>query len=722
MAKGSFQNKTLIPAVKAVILLTILILTIDYMGGFNRLEWITYDARMKYYRADKPLDKDIAIVLIDEASLQALNPLVGRFPWPRSVYADLLDFFAMGGAHAVCFDILFSENERTDHKGQPSQNDRRFISATEENGATYHAMQVMREGFKDDEKEFSKRVLPPEFIAKHALKRASGFKDIGNNNFLHPIPGLYKAAKGVGIVEVEPDADSVYRSVRLFSVFNDSVFPAMSLTAQLTPDSEIITKDDQIIIDDQHFIPINDNGHYMINMVGDIKPFSFAGILDSIKKLRSGDVENLLVYPDEFEGKTIFVGASAIGLQDLKTTPLSAKTPGVFLHASVLSNYLENDFLHPPKKYITELTTIILLFITIIGVLSTHKIYIQALILIGMTSAYVSLAFWLFQQNYVIEIATPIVGIVVASITSLAVRAFSEERDKRKVRAMFTRYVSPAVLDQVMDKGDMLDINVSSREYLTILFSDIRSFTSISEKLEAEQVVDLLNTYFSVMSEIAFKYSGTLDKFIGDAVMAFWGAPIKTDDHADKAVMTAVEMINALDEVNRLTREKNYPEIEIGLGINTDNVILGNIGSERKLDYTVIGDGVNLASRLEGLTKIYHCPIIISEYTYGALKLDIPCAVVDMVRVKGKHKPIRIYTPLATPNDSQRVIEVAKNSALIAEQAFECYIDRKWDKAIELYTSLPLEGFRGVFIERCLAYKSSPPDEQWDGVFTLITK
>jgi adenylate cyclase len=286
---------------------------------------------------------------------------------------------------------------------------------------------------------------------------------------------------------------------------------------------------------------------------------------------------------------------------------------------------------------------------------------------------------------------------------------------------MFTRYVSPAVLDQVMDRGD-LDMSVSSREYLSILFSDIRSFTSISEQLQPEQVVDLLNTYFSVMSEIAFKYSGTLDKFIGDAIMAFWGAPIRTDDHANKSVLTALEMIKALDHVNQIMQEKGYPQIEIGLGINTDHVILGNIGSERKLDYTVIGDGVNLASRLEGLTKLYKCQIIISEHTYRSLTLDIPCALVDAVRVKGKKEPIRIYAPLALPDDDEIVIDVSKQTVLIAEKAFECYIDKRWDEAITLYQSLPMDGLKEVFIQRCQEFQQNPAPDNWDGVYTLLTK
>ena len=204
--------------------------------------------------------------------------------------------------------------------------------------------------------------------------------------------------------------------------------------------------------------------------------------------------------------------------------------------------------------------------------------------------------------------------------------------------------------------------------------------------------------------------------------MAFWGAPIRTADHADKAVLTALEMMDSLKQVNEITQEKGYPKIEIGLGINTDHVILGNIGSERKLDYTVIGDGVNLASRLEGLTKFYHCPIIISEHTYLSLKLDIPCAVIDVVRVKGKKEPIRIYSPLCLPDEEQKVIEVSKQMASIAEKAFQCYIDRMWDESIALYRALNLGGVADIFIQRCEAYKEQSPDEQWDGVFTLKTK
>jgi adenylate cyclase len=420
MVAASAQNKRLIPALKMAIVISIVVLALDFFGAFTRMEWIAYDERMKFFRLDKPLHKDIAVVLIDEASLQAMNPLVGRYPWPRSVYADLLDFFAMGGAKAVSFDIIFAENERTDANGNPSENDKRFISATEENGGAYHAVQVLRERADDTENHMLNRPLKDDFKQKHALRHATGFKDVGNNSFLYPIPGLYRAAKGVGIVEVEPDKDSVYRRVRLFSVYLDNILPAMSVTAQLSPDSEIELKDNIISIDNKHFIPVDDNGHYSINMVGKIEPYSVSGIFDSIHKLNRGDVENMLVYPDEFENKTIFVGASAIGLQDIKTTSLSSKTPGVFLHASVLSNFLEDDYLTPANSNITRLITLLMIFITLLGVMSTRKVFLQFLIPLVFSLLLASWSLWLFGQNYVLEIATPIVGIFVASLSSFA--------------------------------------------------------------------------------------------------------------------------------------------------------------------------------------------------------------------------------------------------------------------------------------------------------------
>ena len=696
-------------------------------GVLDRGEWISYDQRMYWYNKDKSPPSELAVVLIDEASLQAMDPLVGRWPWPRSVYADLLDFFSLGGARAVAFDILFVEREAQaggNSGAEYGENDRRFMVATRDAGNVYHAMQLLREETHGENSGQFNRPIPESFAGLHALHNTEFFPESGNNDYLLPIEGLYAAAKGTGIVEIEPDRDGIYRRLKPFAEYQGKVYPSLGILPLLSafePD-KISFQGDHIALAGRK-LPIDPTGDYLINMQGDYKPYSVSGILSSIQKIRAGEIEDLLVYPEDFENKIVFIGASAIGIQDVKATPMSSKTPGVFLHVSMASNILENDFLVPIGKGATILLMVVFAVIVTGGILSVPYAHQQALIPLVLAASYIGWSFWRFDNGYVYNTSAPLMTIAGSWLVTSAYLAFTEGKDKRRVRTMLSQYVSPAVLAEMVDKHEELGkAEIGSKENLSILFSDIRSFTSISEQTVAEQVVELLNIYFSVMSDVVFRYDGTLDKFIGDALMAFWGAPIHISDHADKAVRAALEMQRAMLTVNEQLTIKGLPAIMIGVGINTGEVILGNIGSEKKLDYTVIGDNVNLASRLEGLTKQYGCPVVISEYTFNNLVDPIPCMIIDMVRVKGKKVPIRLYCPLALPDDDEDFIAEADKMSNTAARAFDCYLNREWDAAIALYEKLPYPILRDTFVARCVEFKSNEPVPDWDGVYTLTSK
>jgi adenylate cyclase len=289
---------------------------------------------------------------------------------------------------------------------------------------------------------------------------------------------------------------------------------------------------------------------------------------------------------------------------------------------------------------------------------------------------------------------------------------------------MFAQYVSPAVLAEVVDKyDDHVSANVGRRERVSILFSDIRNFTNIAENNEPEAVVEMLNTHLGVMVDIIINKRGTLDKFIGDAIMAFWGAPLRMDDHALRAVQAGLAMMRALPAVNVIVQEKGFPAIKIGIGINTGEVVLGNIGSELKLDYTVIGDQVNAASRLESLTKKYigH-GLLISESTYNDLNDEVLCAIVDVVKVKGKDESMGIYAPLALSTDSDEIIKTANMNIQQAREAFNAYQARKWKLAGDIYGRMHGLSWAPVMLQRCQEYQKKGPSKQWDGVFVMGEK
>lgn len=735
----SFDKRKLITG-SIITLVTALTVNFGYyLGIFEELELKMLDVRSRIFSRHKAPPDDIAIILIDETSLRAMNPIVGRWPWPRSLHADLIEFLGMGGARAVLFDILFTENERI--PGEPADtvgaNDMRLVEATEAAGNVYHAAQLLTDVEDEYNKGLLRKPLPADFIKRFSVKEAQDFVAGENNVYYIPFSHLYNASKGMGIVEFAPDQDGIYRRTRLFRHYQGSFFPVLSTVPLLDilQPSAIRISGNELLLEgiknrnhtdsDTLNIPLQDDRSYLINMYGDFKPYSMSGILASIQKIKKGELEGLPVNPEEFKDKVIFVGASAVGVEDLKPTTVGSKTPGVFLHASVFSNIINKDFLIHAPPVITYLSILALSFTVALIILWTRSFIYQIGLPFILTFIYLSTSFWWFKSNLVYDIVAPVVAIVFSWMGSFAYLSFTEGKEKKKVKRMLGQYVSPAILAAVIDKSpqEALKAEVGSKENLTILFSDIRDFTSISERLEAEKVVELLNGYLSGMSDVVFKHEGTLDKFIGDAIMAFWGAPIKVNDHGKRAVDTALEMMEQLEVFNEGIKDKGFPPVYIGVGINTGNVILGNIGSEKKLDYTIIGDNVNLASRMEGLTKEYDCPVLITETTYEEVKNSIPCRVVDVVRVKGKKQPVKIYEPFRPKGNRSETFE---NIILLSGEGFGYYINREWEKARENYSRL-LSLKHGdrvgeIFIKRCEDYMENEPPADWDGIYTMVKK
>lgn len=717
-----------------------------YLGLFDGMELKAFDMRAKYN--SKQPSSDVAIILVDEASLRGMNPIVGRWPWPRSVHADVVEFLAMSGAKAVLFDILFTENERVfgTPKGVLAPSDKSLVESTASAGNVYHAAQIV----VDEEDEYNKsllnRPMPKDFSGRFSVDLKGGAIS-AHNNFYLPFKELYQAAKGTGIVEFLPDPDGIYRRTKLFRQYQGNYYPILSMAPLLdsmkpqsirqegskitllglgqggeaglsaqgnTQDSLLKNLD----------IPLQKDGSYLINMHTDYKPFSMSGVLASIQKIKTGKLENLPVSPDEFKDKVVFIGGSAVGIEDLKPTSMGSNTPGVYLHASAYSNIAKGDFLRYTGPLITTFSILLLSIAVTISILwSRNTFYYQLGIPFLLAFVYVASSFWGFRHNILLDMAAPTFAILLSWMGSFAFLSITEGKDKRKIKKMLSQYVSPSILTTLIDKNpqDVLKAGGGSKENLTILFSDLRGFTSMSERLEAEKVVELLNGYLSEMVDVIFKYEGTLDKFIGDAIMTFWGAPIKISDHGKRAVRAAFDMRVRLDVLNQDLIAKGATPLDMGVGINTGEVILGNIGSEKKLDYTIIGDNVNLASRMEGITKEYGAAILITESTHDEIISSIPCRIIDMVRVVGKKKGIRIFEPL-----DMRKGDVDDRITTLSEQGFNHYLKRDWDAAITCYSRIltirPHDKTSEIFVGRCEAYKVAEPPADWDGIYTMLKK
>ena len=749
------KTKKILRPILIILLVTISISSLTHFGAFQRLEGLSYDWRMSEIRGETQISDEVVVILIDDTSLDAMDNYAGRWPWPRFVYADVLEFLSYAEPKGVMFDIMITEKNLFDaEKGETiNPDDQDLVFASRDYPFAYHATRFLKENVATDildQNSLDKnslvaksathvtlnKALPESFSSRFALQervsiegeppiQIRGLKSPENNTYYLPFPELAESTNGIGVVEVQSDNDGIYRHGRLFHNYAGNLYPALSTTS-IFDNKQIknITRKENTVYFDDLAIPVDKNEKVLVNYYGKYTTFSFSALISSLQSILNGDLENLLIDPAELKNKYIFIGGSAAGLDDLKRTPVSSNLPGVFIHASIASNVLTNDFIKPANEYFTYLAIFLLAVITSLSVLFIKNPILQTIFptAIGVTFAY--FCFQQFQQNIVFEAIAPLSSLTAAWALSIMAMVLMEGREKRKFKRMMGQYLSPAVLTTLVDNSeDFAKAEIGSTENITILFSDIRSFTNISEKLSAEKVVEMLNYYFSSMTDSIFAHEGTIDKFIGDAIMAFWGAPVMSTDHPNQATLSALDMIERLKEVNVWITEKGLDPIAIGIGIHTGDAILGNIGSESKLDYTIIGDNVNLASRIEGLTKQYGVQILITEDTYQRLTIEIPCLIVDVVRVKGKKLPIKVLQPLVLPSAvDEETLEAAKHRVFMSDKGFQHYLNQEWNQAIAVLNTLPDELVHRNIIERCTQYKSNPPESDWDGVFTMTTK
>jgi adenylate cyclase len=640
-------KKTIITLLIAVVIFIVTITCYSF-GLFEKPEYYFYDLQAKLLRSSKMSDSKIKVILIDEASLKALADIAGRWPWPRAIWSDLLDFLSIGGARTVLFDLLFLERDR-----YSETNDQTLIEATRASHNVYHGMMIMHETPDKDARNNAdlNRLMPDDFVSRFALKKVSGNltvkPDREYNNFALPITGLAEASKGMTVVEFTPDSDGVYRRTRPLRDYRGKYFTVLGLAPFVDAASTVMINPKSITINDRT-IPIDKNGNCIINMYGldKVETYSMSGVFASLQKIRRGEVEDLLVNPDVFKDSIVFIGASAVGTADLKAMPVAPNAPGVMLHAFLANNYLQNDFMRPPDNRLTYISVLLGVLLTSWAVMFSKRFIIQAVFPACLLLLYVGYALLSFKSNVQVELMPFLFALVTTSFLSFGYLTFTEAVEKRHVSQLFTQYVSKDILNEVLNNyKEYIKSSAGQKVELTVLFSDIRGFTTMSETTPPEKIVEMLNVHFSVMADIILKHNGTIDKYIGDAIMAFWGAPVKRDDHAEQSILAAQEMLEGLKEVNKTLKDRGFDlEVKIGIGINTGVATIGEIGSEKKKNYTIVGDTVNLASRLESITKEYKTPLIFSEYTYEKVKNRISGKLLGNVKVKGREQPVDIYT------------------------------------------------------------------------------
>lgn len=725
----SKQQKRDIRGILLSLIVFVVMSLIFTFGGFKQLEWLADDLKTQLLRDEMKADEQVVVLLVDEASLSSMAPVVGRWPWPRSVWADVLEYMAMGGAISVAYDILFTERSLGSVHERESEHDLALVEMTKETGIATHAMQLLPDVHNPD----ANKPLPDIFPERFSLKNIQGIPLSDNDTYYIPFNGLYQASRNMAVVEFSPDADGDYRRTNLFRDYQGQFYPVLSTSTLMDAiNIESVSQDSSIHrmkINDIE-IPLDRDNHYQVNFYEHFESISIASVLASVAKMREGELEEVytnprLVPPEVFENKIVFIGTSAVGLEDMKSTPMDARWPGVFLHASITSNILKQDFIYQVDEVWIYLALFLASLLTALVVLAHGSVLLQ--IIYPASLAMLFTAGNIATQHYYalqIDLVSPVLTMFLTWLVISGYLAATEGREKARVRTMLAQYVSPAALNSVLDNyEDQISAEIGKEEDMSVVFSDIRSFTTISESLTASEVVKLLNIHLDAMTTVTFDHGGTMDKFIGDATMAFWGAPLPDPEHPLHATQAAIEMFRRVDDVNQTLKELGMNPIAIGVGVNTGRVVLGNIGSSQKLDYTVIGDAVNLGSRLEGLTKQYGVGVLVSEFTRDRIKDEIPCALMDMVRVKGKHEPVKIYFPVGLKTDADYSDHL--DNVERCEQGFQLYHNRQFKEANAIFQSLPdkpFKLFKSIYQERCDSYLEAPPEQDWDGVFTLKTK
>lgn len=567
---------------------------------------------------------------------------------------------------------------------------------------------------------------------------------------------ISSGAKHTAFFNADQDPDGTIRKKRLFMRTGLSFFPSLALKTYLVAfnsNAKIVLKYDptfghhvvsELTITDSETghdlfsIPVDQNGKLTINYAGPQKMFPYLSAADILSDSPEATIEQRVYDPEtkrwrektftvkkaEFlKNRLLIFGATAKGIYDLRVTPFDENYPGAETHVTLLDNLIRKDFLATDPREELQLPLILLglgaivtLGLAQLGAIS--GLMFTAGLLITLLAAD---RIFYFNKGVITTISLPLALVVLLYILMTFYRYFTEERGKRELRSTFQKYVSPSIVNEIL--SDPTNLELGGRKMtLTVFFSDVRGFTTISEKLDPRALTDLLNSYLTPMTEIVFRNRGTLDKYMGDAIMAFFGAPIAYDTHAQSACRCALQSVEELKKLQEEYKSKGLPIIDLGIGLNTGEVNVGNMGSQTVRNYTVMGDAVNLGSRLEGINKEYGTRIVISEFTYALVKDQFICRELDRVRVKGKLQPIKIYELMAEGKipDPLSIFLAYYNSG------YQSYYERKFTESLMSFKkaqeSLPDDKVCELYIHRCEEYLSSPPPAEWDGVYVMKTK
>lgn len=677
---------------------------------------------MFHWRGAIPAGERVVIVDLDEHSLHQ----VGQWPWPRHLVAQMLANIGAGGAAAIGLDMVFAEPDRTSPATMllgSSLDQVLGETLAELPSVLGYVFERRDDGLKDPfQTPFPAariQLVPPE-LSFADLQLIGAYRPILN------VPEV-SLALSEGFFNVFPDIDGTVRRVPLLMIMDGIPYPSLALElARLGLGEETLTihAEELVYGERRHallgvsvgprYIPTDEQGQLTANFRG--PPFTFTYV-SAVDALRGQDLEI-------FQDKIVIIGTSAAGLSDLRATPFSEVFPGAEVHATVVDNILAGDpLVHDIYTEIglTHATVIggglLLTFLLVYSGPLAGGLAALGLIIAAVMGNY----FYFFLQNQVVGLVYPLSTLVLLFMVVTLSNYFFEGRQKRYLSKAFSQYVPPELVKEVAARPHDLALGGESRE-MTVLFSDVRGFTAISENLEAAELSQLMNEMLTPLTQVIHQHRGTIDKYMGDAIMAFWGAPLPDEDHARHGLQAALAMAAAMPGIREKFKARGWPAIYIGVGLNSGPMNVGNMGSEFRMAYTVMGDAVNLGARLEGLTKLYGAEIIISRATRDLVP-DYACRELDLVRVSGKARPVAIFEPLGP---AANLDQATTNELNRYHQALNLYRSCRFAEAAQLFAELhqtnPTRQLYRLYLDRSHQCQKHPPPPTWDQTFNCTTK
>ena len=703
-------------------------------GRFETVELATLDKRLEWLPPTPPERRpnDVVIIAIDEGSIESVKKGAGyNWPWPRGIYGKMVDYLANCGARAVVFDVFFTEPDFDRDELSGADSDAALASATARSKRVYHSYILKRGELPLEEAKVAALMAGLSGMRVGTVQPETTLEPYASA--IIPDPQLARSSRCIGFANVMPERDNIYRRVPLLALLGNSPVLSLSMATawDLAGRPPISVSGDVVTLGRNH-VPVDANARVFLwwykswrqkpttGLTGAFTYYPAARVFRSAVQSEMGRQPDLP--PETFANKLVLFGSTATGLMDVQTTPLSASTPGVEIQATALANLMRGEFItRTSRSLVLSLLTAICL---VLGVVSSrglkHVVFgvvttLAVLLLIAVGG------YWLLAARRVfLDVVPLLAGAMATFLGTTYVNYLSERRHSRLVRHIFEHYLDRSIVRTLIANPERVKLG-GERRQCTVMFSDVANFTNTSERMDPEHVVQFMNLYLNAMTDIIIAEGGFVDKFIGDEIVAIFGAPSDLPDHAVRACRAVVRMRNRMRELQEPFRQLGCPpDMFSRTGLSTGDVIVGNMGSDERMNYTAMGDVMNLGARIEGVNKIYRTRIMVSEQTAMTAGSLFVFRELDLVRVKGKDKPAALYELIGEAGS----VEASRQAALAGfARGLALYRAGIWDEAASYFDKAASagDGPSGVFLERCRQFAAQPP-ANWDGVYVMQGK